>query len=236
MIEIKCKIKYDPVPLTGKAETMFKEWWMIATVEGELTEYYAWFVLKRTGIILQRPAWGAHISVIRGEEPENKKLWKKYQDSEVTMVYDPDVRTNGEHWWMRAHCPELLDIREELGLVRFGSFNLHLTLGRPLPRHKETSDYFLKNFKLFNPSTTRPMTPEKAMENFSLEPIEAKHKELKRTGDSAFRSECPSCEIGMLMVRRDAISFKLQKDDSCTYCGRRFVYTDLVESVALEYI
>ena len=94
MIEIKCKIKYDPIPLTGKVETMFKQWWMIATIEGELTEYYAWFVERNSGIILQRPAWGAHISVIRGEEPINKELWKKRQDEEVTILYDPDVRTN----------------------------------------------------------------------------------------------------------------------------------------------
>lgn len=235
MIEIKCKIQYDPVPLTGKTEVMFKPWWMIATIDGEYSEYYSWFIKRRTGVILQSPAWGSHISVIRGEQPPNEELWKKYQGDEIKVLYDPDVRTNGEHWWMRAHCPEFLDIREELGLPRFGRMNLHLTIGRPIPRHVEMSNRFLSNFKLVNPQTTEPMTYQKAMENHAMEPIEIKHAELTRVGDSPFRSTCINCEIGLLMVRRDPMSFKLQRDDSCTYCGRRFIYTDLVESVILTY-
>lgn len=238
MIELKCKMQFDPVPLSGKAETMFKPWWMIATIDGELTELYAWFLKKRTGIIIQRPAWGAHISVIRGERPPKEELWEKYklENKEVTIFYDPNIRTNGDHWWMRVHSSDLLDVREELGLTRFGSLSLHLTIGRPIPRHEETSDYFHNSFKKLNPITPVYMTKELALENLQKEPLEVKHKELKRTGESPFRSECPNCEIGMLLVRRDNITFKLQKDDSCTYCGRRFVYTDITESVALEYI
>ncbi len=240
MIEIKCILKYDPVPLSGKVETMFKPWWMIATCEGDLTEYYAWHLKKRTGLILQRPAWGAHISVIRGEEPPNKELWKKHQDKEVTLLYDPNVRTNGDHWWMRVHCNELLDIREELGLPRFGALTLHLTLGRPIPRHEESSDYFHQVFKSFAPSAPiRPyMTQEEALKNLSLPPLEVKHKELKTPehSDSMFRKECPNCETGLLMVKRNATTLALEKDDNCTYCGRRFTYTDIKEnSITLEY-
>lgn len=237
MIELKFKIQYDPVPLSGKAETMSKPWWMIATCEGDLTEYYAWFVKQRTGIMIQRPAWGAHISVIRGEEPPNKELWGKHQGKEITVIYDPDVRTNGEHWWMRVHSADLLDIREEIGLPKFGMFNLHLTIGRPIPRHEETSHYFRRIFNSYNKkSTAKVMTSEEAIKNFRLEALEVKHKELKRSGDSMFRSECPSCEIGILMMQRDSFVFKLSVNDYCTYCGRRFKYTDIKNSVGIEYI
>jgi len=241
MIEVKCKIEFDPKPLSGNSDSMFKPWWMIATIDGELTEYYAWFIKKRTGLLIQRPAWGAHISVIRGEKPiGEQEAWDsvkaKYQNSEVTMFYDPNIRTNGDHWWMRAHCNDFFDIREELNLPKFSSLSFHLTIGRPIPRHKEMSDYFHRCFKFYTPMTKSYMTQELALANLQLEPLNVKHKELKRIGDSPFRSECPECGIGLLLIKRDGITFNLQLDDNCTYCGRRFRYTDLKETLTIEYI
>lgn len=147
MIEIPSILKYDPIPLSGNVEKMFKPWWCIALIEGEVSEYYSWFVLKRTGIRIQRPAWGSHVSICRGEEPVNKDFWKRHDGETLIMRYDPDVRTNGNHWWMRIECEGMLDIREELGLPRHGRFNLHMTLGMPIPLHKETSDYYHNYFK-----------------------------------------------------------------------------------------
>ena len=238
MIEIKCKLSYDPVPLTGNAEKMSRPWWMIATIDGEMTDYYAWFLKKRTGIVLQRPAWGAHISVIRGEEPVNKELWKKHEQKEVNLLYDIDLRTNGDHWWMRVFSRDLLDVREELGLFRFPQFAMHLTLGRPTPKTEETSKIYHSFFENQNQSTgyfMRDKMVEKIQENLKLPPLDLKHKELKRTGDSAFRSECPHCQVGILFVQRDPTTFKLLKDDCCTYCGRRVIYTDMEENVCLVY-
>lgn len=128
---------------------MFKPWWLIGTIEGDLTEYYSWHIHKRTGLILQSPAWGAHISIVRGEEPVFKQHWKKYEGREINFSYDPDVRTNGDHWWMRVNSLDMLDIRTELGLPRFPELTLHLTIGRPIPRHKETSEYFHRTFLNF---------------------------------------------------------------------------------------
>jgi hypothetical protein len=237
MIDLKCILQYDPKPLSGKVDSMFKPWWMIATCSGDLTEFYTWLLNKETGMVLQRPAWGAHVSVIRGEEPPNVELWKKYDNQEITITYDPDVRTNSEHWWMRVHSNDLLDIREELGLIRFPEFTFHLTLGRPSPKYASTSEYFHKVYKSKTILTRPPMTQEETIKNLSLKPLEVNHKDLEEAqSDSMFRKKCPNCNIGLLMMRRNPNTFFLQKDDACTYCGRRFIYTDIKEnSITLEY-
>lgn len=144
MIELTVKIKYDPKVLNA-TDAMFKKWWMIATVDGDFTEYYAWHVNKRTGLLFQKPAWGAHISVIRGEEPLNNK-WMLHDGKEIVVQYDPDLRTNGEHWWANVKSEQLLDIREELGLTRIGEFGLHMTIGRPTHKCLETSHYYHRFF------------------------------------------------------------------------------------------
>lgn len=239
MIDLKCILKYDPSPLTGKADVMFKPWWLIATCEGDLTDYYAWFLHKKTGIVLQRPAWGAHVSVVRGEVPFRPDLWKKYDNKEISIIYDPDIRTNSAHWWMRVHSNDLLDIREELGLPRFPEFTFHLTLGRPSPKYESTSSYFHEVYKSKTVLKRPPMTQEQTIKNLSLEPVEVKHKDLKTPegSDSIYRKECPNCNVGLLLIRRNTNSLCIETNDNCTYCGRRFKFTDIKEgALTLEYI
>lgn len=75
------------------------------------------------------------------------------------------------------------------------------------------------------------------MENYWGEPIKVRHKSLKRSSDeSMFRSVCPVCEKGRLMMRRNISNgMTLQKDDNCTLCGTRFEYTDIEEDILLKY-
>jgi len=57
--------------------------------------------------------------------------------------------------------------------------------------------------------------------------IYVRHSDLKRSGASAFRSICPSCKTGVLLVRRiQKGSFKLSRLDNCIQCGQEFFYTD----------
>lgn len=75
------------------------------------------------------------------------------------------------------------------------------------------------------------------MENYWMEPIRVKHKDLKRSDEeSMFRSVCPVCKKGHLMMRRNVSDgMKLQLDDNCTLCGTRFIYTDIIEDSSLVY-
>ena len=65
--------------------------------------------------------------------------------------------------------------------------------------------------------------------NFKKPVIKVKHKELKRFDPegSLYKSVCPTCHRGVLMVGRNMDNFKLEKNDYCILCGQHFYYTDL---------
>ena len=66
--------------------------------------------------------------------------------------------------------------------------------------------------------------------NFLKRPINVRHQDLQRAGESDYRSKCPKCEDGVLLMGRDRATFELLADDNCTSCGRRFHYTDLSQT------
>jgi predicted RNA-binding Zn-ribbon protein involved in translation (DUF1610 family) len=56
---------------------------------------------------------------------------------------------------------------------------------------------------------------------------QVQHSNLERASeDSPYRSWCPECGKGILMVGRDNDTLKLQKIDHCTHCGQLFFYED----------
>lgn len=65
------------------------------------------------------------------------------------------------------------------------------------------------------------------------------HRNLKRIGDSVFKSYCPFCSNGLLLMRRNE-KLELELEDSCTNCGRFVLYIDVVSSSLLgspiEYV
>lgn len=57
--------------------------------------------------------------------------------------------------------------------------------------------------------------------------IRVSHSNLKRwNDDSPYKSICPVCEKGPLLVCRDQTTFRLINVDRCLGCGQMFVYTD----------
>lgn len=169
-------LHYDPESIRGR-KTRSDPWWAILKCDRGLVLYYqsliltqaskvvasdtlfgglgeTWEVFRR-GIRLTESAWGAHVSVIRGEKPlKNKNLWGRYQNEKIEFTYDPRyLNTNGSHWWIRVQSERLMEIREELGLTpqpgfvdKYGNFKVvnpfHITIGRdveaaPSTRHKK---------------------------------------------------------------------------------------------------
>ncbi|CAG7581250.1 MAG: hypothetical protein SLAVMIC_00749 [uncultured marine phage] len=86
MLKSKGRIIFDPMPMMG-GNDMFKPFWAIVIISGDIGNYYRWLLEKNFGLSpwqtitdkeekrednhfglrLQKPAWGAHISFIRGE-------------------------------------------------------------------------------------------------------------------------------------------------------------------------
>lgn len=130
-------VVYDPYRGGMKNNT---NWWMVVEVPGEITDFYRSLVEKQYGMKLQQPAWGPHISIIRGEKPTEDKmnLWKKIHGKKVHFEYRPYLRYNGDtqnnkhdtgtFWFIDVRCQEMVDIRAELGLPHDWLF--HITVGR----------------------------------------------------------------------------------------------------------
>lgn len=128
-------VQYDPHRGTMKAHT--KNWCVIDT-DREITKYYRWWLQKEKHIILQQPAWDAHVSVVRGEylNPRAQQVWKKHHGRRVEFSYEhgsiqtsKDKDNPGMFYWIRVHCPLVDQIREELGLVTSWKHH-HMTIGR----------------------------------------------------------------------------------------------------------
>lgn len=61
--------------------------------------------------------------------------------------------------------------------------------------------------------------------------MEVWHSELTRSDASDYRSVCPVCEHGALLVQRDINTMQLMARDMCILCGQRFTYLDIGEVV-----
>jgi len=69
------------------------------------------------------------------------------------------------------------------------------------------------------------------MHNVDKPAIRVRHAALERVSeDSDFKSVCPVCEDGILLMHRDKDhGFKLKAVDTCMSCGQMFIYIDIDE-------
>jgi len=152
-IKLKGKILFDPEDVTNKHVSQ-SSWKKIAMVlfEGDICEYYAWFIKKRFNLTLHKPVRGAHITFVNDSmrdlsqgglltDEEINEKWEKVKnrwdgkDIEVYVHLTPDtdsLESDDCHWWFIVPHEKrkvLQDIRDELGLGR-PFFGLHMTIGR----------------------------------------------------------------------------------------------------------
>ena len=63
--------------------------------------------------------------------------------------------------------------------------------------------------------------------NFNKPMLVVRHSDLKRADDrSLYRSQCPKCKLGILMMHRTN-SCLLSIKDRCLLCGQEVRYTDV---------
>ena len=117
---------------TPKTHLASSDRWLVLMCDDEISKYYRHLFYKEYPWLgkLTRPVWGTHISVIRGENVPRSDLWKMDANKVVEFEYEPGVQDNGEYYWLKVHCDELLDLRAKYGLQRYPRFGLHLTIGR----------------------------------------------------------------------------------------------------------
>lgn len=68
----------------------------------------------------------------------------------------------------------------------------------------------------------------KAGENFGKKPIHVNFFLLDDPGlGGNYKSECPVCKDGLLLMTRDSNTGELLNRDSCTLCGQQFIFDDI---------
>lgn len=207
VLKVDMQLEYDLMDRKGSNKKSVP-WWLIASTRCDLDAYLAWFFKKKTGIELQRPKYGAHVSIVKGEEPFNKEFWSKRQGEIVTVYLDLEVRSSGHHWWVRAHCPEFIQVRQELGLTPFTDITFHLTMGYPMPSWAEES-------KIVHELWTKRSQPAKLPWRKDLPNsryvLEDSVRLIERPIDEHTHL-CLECERGLIF----------NNFLTCLYCGRKY--------------
>jgi hypothetical protein len=166
-ITLTGKVGFEPEDRTKKHKNQ-ASWKKVAMIffDGDICEYYSWFLYKKYNIVLNKPLRGAHVSFINdsmrdltqnGEKTEVQALltWesvkKKWHGKKIDVVLDLNVRTNAEHWWLNIPHEErevIQGIRNELGLPK-PYFGLHMSIGTARHGiHQEHSKYIHELIKL----------------------------------------------------------------------------------------
>ncbi len=165
--DLSKKLVVDPRTETIKSKT---DWWVTVNVDEGITDYYRWWANKHINPLrytmedqssrhwlslrdkredLLPPMWGPHMSIVRGEVPDEsvQHLWKKYDGQIVNFKYSGEVRYSGDrpimrdgqpisvdaskigvYWFVDAVCDVGTNIRRELGFLHDWTF--HITVGR----------------------------------------------------------------------------------------------------------
>lgn len=72
------------------------------------------------------------------------------------------------------------------------------------------------------------MNDEQVGQNLGKPLRKVRHSDLKRSSEmSEYRSKCPACDDGVLLLRRHSRTGKLEKTDRCVGCGQEFIYLDI---------
>jgi hypothetical protein len=146
------KLVFDVKDLTNKhkLQSTWKKTAMLV-IDGDIAEYYAWFIKNRYNLTLNRPIRGAHISFINDNlgdlGPNGSLLWEdvksKWDGKEIEISLDLSPKTDDRIWWLNVpHYDrlELQGIRNELGLGR-PYWGMHMSIGYANERNIEHSIY-----------------------------------------------------------------------------------------------
>lgn len=111
-----------------------RNFWITLDPVDDLGSYYLYWFNKeyKTVCKAQKPKWGSHITIVRGEyEQPTLKLeeWQGLHGKEYAFQYDGKPTCNGQHIWLSVEGDSLLDLRTYFGLERNPIYPLHLTVG-----------------------------------------------------------------------------------------------------------
>lgn len=157
-LSIKGKLVFDIKDQTNKHKSQ-SSWKKSAIVlfDDDICEYYSWLLKRRFNITLNKPLRGSHYTLIN-DKYSNTTLWNKvkseHQGDSIEVFYNTNLRSNIEHWWLKAYSIDGYKIRKKLGLAS-PYFNPHITIGLVNNKNIEQSEYALRCEKLYG--TVKPI-------------------------------------------------------------------------------
>jgi hypothetical protein len=131
-IQISGQLLYDPPHFTKLHERQ-ADWKKVVIIktDDETDLYYAWFLKKRFGLLLNPSGRGSHVTIVC--EPVNLEL---YENSKLLLNgtianfnLHLNYKTNCKHWWLSVSSDDAISIRNSIGLITPRAVGLHLTLG-----------------------------------------------------------------------------------------------------------
>jgi len=125
-----------------------QDWKLSAGVvwKDDTSAYYASFIKKRYNLELVHPLRGTHITIVNDKyrdssNAEVRRLIDELEGEQIRFEIDTDVRTDGNHWWMKVTSPEAHMIRHMLGFDPNPYFPFHLTIGYAKENEKDQAKY-----------------------------------------------------------------------------------------------
>lgn len=138
--KIKGRLVYEPNRGSDFRKTFKAKTLVLELPNDQLDLYYQWFLEKKFGswYKTQRPMFGLHVTVVRGDEKvKNAAAWKKHAGEEIVVEYNPvELRKKWQFWSMPVRSSRLEQLRAELGLSAFHDF--HVTVARLHDWQRET--------------------------------------------------------------------------------------------------
>ncbi len=130
------RMHFDPPAATKKNEAQ-SSWKNVAVLlfPGDDHLYYAWLIHRRYGLRLNRPLRRFHVTFVNDRAAEMRpgewdRTRAELEGMAATVRASVDVRTNGEHWWLRVtEASELSAVRVRLGLRPVPFWSFHASVG-----------------------------------------------------------------------------------------------------------
>jgi hypothetical protein len=128
------------------SKTESRPWTAIIKVDPNVVNAYL-KDLRSQGIAISQPAWGPHVTFVRGERPPNTwgfdrhdgpPKWNLFNGLSITIELDPALQSNAKgHYWLNIVSSkiegtetDLRGLRYALGLTVAPRIPLHLTIGK----------------------------------------------------------------------------------------------------------
>lgn len=147
-MEITGHIVFDPPDFTKKhrSQSSWKKTAQVIFDQDETDDMWRWWINKRYGLALNKNLRGSHLTFVNDKLDSWYGIDKKYAGRPVKIDLGYDLRSNGEHWWLKpTEIPEILtEIRVELGLNPDPYYPYHYTIGLVNDRNRNHSEYIRK--------------------------------------------------------------------------------------------